>query len=199
MLFRSKRQGAKSVTQTSSSIDATQLDPVSDPQTELQRAISEVAGEERENLGDTGSIEYSSDGHTAFITNPDGSQTKINSYVMGSDSTGYTVETDIDSSTLQLNEDDEIIGGERQTWFSRYNPSSQLSVDSADLESRKQAISTQTPITIDQYNNLGAGLNNPIGPNAELYTVDIPGSEPISTSLANSVDRKSTRLNSSHT
>lgn len=136
------RAGSKSTAETSTqTIDATQIDPGSDPQAELQKAVNDIAGPEMENVE---SVEYSDDFRTAYITNADGSEIRVNSYITDD---GKVVQTSIDSSTLVLDEDGNIISGERGTVFAKANE--KLSVDQTAQGERQQAIATQTPKTKD--------------------------------------------------
>jgi hypothetical protein len=136
------RPGSKSTAENSAqTVDATQLDPGTDPQSELNRAINERYGVEREGAQ---IIEYTDDLTAAVVTREDGTADYISTEVLDT-SDGRVVQTNIDSNTLILDDDGNILEGTRETRFAKYNE--QLSVDPTQQKERQTALSSQVPTT----------------------------------------------------
>lgn len=139
---RWKRAGSKSTAETTTqAIDATQLDPGTDPQSELNRVINERYGIEREGAQ---LIQYTSDFTAAVVTGEDGTTTRISTEVIDT-AQGRIVQTNIDPDNVVINDDGEIESGFMETRIARYNE--KLSVDQAQQEIRQVALATQSPST----------------------------------------------------
>ncbi len=129
------RPGSKSTAENSAqTVDATQLDPGTDPQSELNRAINERYGVEREGAQ---IIEYTDDLTTAVVTREDGTADYISTEVLDTPD-GRVIQTNID-------DDGNILEGTRETRFAKYNE--QLSVDPTQQKERQTALSSQVPTT----------------------------------------------------
>jgi hypothetical protein len=136
---------AEAATQT---VDATQLDPGTDPQSELNRAITERYGVEREGAQ---IIEYTDDFSAAVVTENNGTATYISTEVLDAPGgAGRVVQTNVDSNTLVIDDDGNILEGFRETRFAKYNE--QLSVDATEQKERQSALSSQIPKTKDSGN-----------------------------------------------
>lgn len=136
------RPGSKTTVETASqTVDATQIDPGTDPQSELNRAITERYGIEREGAQ---IIEYTDDFSAAIVTENNGTATYISTEVLDT-SNGRVIQTNVDSNTLVLDDDGNILEGFRETRTAKYNE--QLSVDTTEQKQRQSALSSQIPKT----------------------------------------------------
>lgn len=141
------RPGSKATAETASqTIDATQIDPGTDPQSELNRAITERYGIEREGAQ---IVEYTDDYSAAVVTENDGTATYISTEVLDT-SAGRVVQTNVDSNTLILDDDGNILEGFRETRIAKYNE--QLSTDPTEQKQRQSSLSSQIPKTKDSGN-----------------------------------------------
>lgn len=143
------RPGSKTTAEaTSQTVDATQIDPGTDPQSELNRAITERYGLEREGAQ---LIEYTDDYSAAVVTENNGTATYISTEVLDSPGgAGRVVQTNVDSNTLIIDDDGNILEGFRETRFAKYNE--QLSIDATEQKQRQSALSSQIPKTKDSGN-----------------------------------------------
>ena len=170
------RAGAKTTAEASSqTIDATQIDPGTDPQTELNRAINERYGLEREGAD---SIEYTDDYSAAVVTRADnGTADYISTEVLDT-TDGRVIQTNVDSNTLR-DEDGNIIQGFSETRFAKFKEQ-QLSADTTQQKERQAALSSQIPKVKDsqgtQSNTLVANssqINNQQTPSGDSRTVGV--------------------------
>ena len=143
------RPGSKATAEAAAqTVDATQLDPGTDPQSELNRAITERYGVEREGAQ---IIEYTDDFSAAVVTENNGTATYISTEVLDAPGgAGRVVQTNVDSNTLVIDDDGNILEGFRETRFAKYNE--QLSVDATEQKERQSALSSQIPKTKDSGN-----------------------------------------------
>lgn len=140
------RPGSKATAESASqTVDATQIDPGTDPQSELNRAITERYGVEREGAQ---IIEYTDDFSAAVVTENNGTATYISTEVLDAPGgAGRVVQTNVDSNTLVIDDDGNILEGFRETRFAKYNE--QLSIDATEQKQRQSALSSQIPKTKD--------------------------------------------------
>ena len=170
------RAGAKTTAEASSqTIDATQIDPGTDPQSELNRAISERYGLEREGAD---SIEYTDDYSAAVVTGSDGTIDYVSTEVLDT-ADGRVIQTNVDSNTLVRDEDGNIIEGFSETRFAKFKEQ-QLSADTTQQKERQTALSSQIPKVKDsqgtQSNTLVANssqINNQQTPSGDSRTAGV--------------------------
>lgn len=145
---RWKRGGTKSTTEGSTqTINPGDIDPGSDPQTELERVITDLYGPERENAV---SIEYTDDFTAARVTNSDGSVTYISTEVLDTPD-GRVIQTNVDGSILVRGEDGEFYEGESRTYTTKYRE-----VNSADTtlqQNRQNSLIKEIPVVKYNPNN----------------------------------------------
>ena len=137
------RAGAKTTAEAASqTIDATQIDPGTDPQSELNRAINERYGLEREGAD---SIEYTDDYSAAVVTRSDGTIDYVSTEVLDT-ADGRVIQTNVDSNTLVRDEDGNIIEGFSETRFAKFKEQ-QLFTDPTQQKERQKALSQEIPTT----------------------------------------------------
>jgi hypothetical protein len=154
------RAGARTTAEASSqTIDATQIDPGTDPQSELSRAINERYGFERE---EAQSIEYTDDLSAAKVVTQDGVIEYVSAEVLDSIG-GRVIQTNVDTNTLIRDEDGNIIEGFSETRFAKYNE--QLSVDPTQQKERQSALSSQIPKVKDSE---GDGANTLVANSSQI-------------------------------